>query len=235
MNLIRKYKISKLINKPLTGVETEIIDFIHEWLKDLIPFKMKAFQNSIFYMNSTGKFVLEQDNKNDRLWIRWEGFWYVLTSQYELKYTDIQILLKFMVEEAFKKELSTPLVKVQHLLLLVEEAFKKELSTPEVDFEESLVVVEEAFKQKVRTPKPDMILSGMEVEEAFKKKVSTPFINNYRNNNMVEEAFQQQVSIPTSVCEKSIEPIEEAFQKVSPPLHRSRNIDDIEEEFKKMY
>ncbi len=59
MNLVRKYKISKLTNKPLKGIEHEIIEFVHSWLKDLIPFKWKKYPLDIYYMNSAGLCVLE--------------------------------------------------------------------------------------------------------------------------------------------------------------------------------
>ncbi len=108
MNLVRKYKISKILNKPLEGVEAEIILFIHSWLKDLIIFQYANILTSIYYMNSMGQFVLEQDNKNDRLWVRYNDFWGVLKTKYSIEYKDIQILLKFLIEEAFKQQVATP-------------------------------------------------------------------------------------------------------------------------------
>ncbi len=97
MNIIRKYKISKLLNKPLTGVEAEIIELIQSWLKDLIPFKIDKYPNIIYYMKEDGRYVLEQDIKNNRLWIRYEEFWKVLDKKYFLEVKYIQILLKFMI------------------------------------------------------------------------------------------------------------------------------------------
>ncbi len=146
--LIRKYKISKILNQPLTGIEGEIIDFIQSWLKDLIPFKYDESPNSIFYMKEDGRYVLEQDIKDINLYIRYENFWSVLFNKYSLEYTDIQILLKFMVEEAFKKELSTPYFKFSVSNFLVEEAFKKELSTPTQPPRLHELAIEEAYKQQ---------------------------------------------------------------------------------------
>jgi hypothetical protein len=71
MNIVRKYKISKLINKPLEGVEGECIFFMKNILDDLIPFKMDEYPNSIFYMNSEGKWIFEQDYKNDVFRVRY--------------------------------------------------------------------------------------------------------------------------------------------------------------------
>ncbi len=58
MNLIRKYKISKITNIPLTGGEGEIIEFIHSWLKDLTPFKWNKRPDTIYFLNNKGEHVL---------------------------------------------------------------------------------------------------------------------------------------------------------------------------------
>ncbi len=150
MNLIRKYKISKLLNKPLTGIESEIIEFIKEWLKDLIPFKYDESPNTIFYMNTEGLYVLEHSFENRYLYVRWIDFWNVLSHKYSLNYIDIQLLLKFMIEEAFKKELSTPLMAHSDFNIMIEQVFKKTVSTPTPTQPPRLheLAIEEAFKQQ---------------------------------------------------------------------------------------
>ncbi len=169
MNLIRKYKISKILHQPLTGIEGEIIELNHSWLNDLIPFKMFEYTDSIYYMNSKGEYVLEQDNKYDRLWVRYKDFWSVLESKYLMKYKDIQILLKFMVEEAFKQK----------------------VATPTKEFASQFLEVEEAFKQKVATPINYISKTPDQVEEAFKQKVSTPYLSNFTLQSKIEEAFKE--------------------------------------------
>ncbi len=147
MNLIRKYKISKLLNKPLIGIEGEIIEFIQSWLKDLIPFKWEKRETSIIYMNSERLFVLEQDNETNILWIRYENFWGVLENKYLMGYEEIQILLKFIVEETFKQYLGLPYKTTATSHIQVEEAFKQKTSLPQsaMDYPSN---VEEAFKDK---------------------------------------------------------------------------------------
>ncbi|MFM2393101.1 MAG: hypothetical protein RLZZ546_1083 [Bacteroidota bacterium] len=154
MNLIRKYKISKLLNKPLEGVEKEIILFIQDWLKDLIPFKMDKYPDSIYYMKQDGKYVLEEDKNNKVLWVRYIDFWKVLEYSYSLKDTDIQIILKYMAEEAFKQQVATPYLLRALVVPEVEEAFKQQVATPSRDRYIFYFGVEEAFKQQVATPRP---------------------------------------------------------------------------------
>ncbi len=149
--LIRKYKISKILNQPVTGLEGEIILFIQFWLKDLIPFKMEHISDSIFYMNSAGLYVIEQNPKNKYLYVRWIGFWNVLESKYLMKYEDIQLLLKFMIEESFKQKL----VDIEYTCK-IEEAFRH--------------MIEDAFKKKTETHITSTILSQISVEEAYKQQ-----------------------------------------------------------------
>ncbi len=122
MNLIRKYKISKILNKPLEGVEQEIILFIHSWLSDLIPFKYTDSE-SFFYMNTSGLYVLELDNQNGYLYVRWSEFWSVLENKYFISYQDTQLLLKFMIEESFKKHLAISFLIKAYMFVEIEEAF----------------------------------------------------------------------------------------------------------------
>ena len=105
-NLIRKYKISKILDIPLEGIDKEIIDFIKSKIDGLIIFQENY---EINFMNSGGECILQQDEKNDRLWVLYEGFWSILETKYLLKQYEIQIIIKGMVELAFKMRVSTPI------------------------------------------------------------------------------------------------------------------------------
>ncbi len=215
MNLVRKYKISKILNQPLTSVEQQIILFIQSWLKDLIPFKMDEYSSSIFYMNSEGLYVLEQNTKSAYIYVRWKDFWNVLEDKYLMKYKDIQDIIKFMVEEAFKQKVATPL-------------FSSNTSSNRV---------EEAFKQKVATPIGVMRQTCFsKVEEAFKQKVKTPMGWNYRSRTVIEEAFKQKVKTPQhEIFSPSLE-VEEAFKKTKPEVTHSlysfTPLSEVEKSFK---
>lgn len=147
MNLIRKIKISKLVDN-LTDTEKEIIDFIKGKLDDLIPFKWDEYPLSMFYMNSNGEWVLEQDNKNDVLWIKHYNFWQVLDVKYLMTHNDVQILLHYMIEQAFKEKLSIPISPPYDGNPTVEEAFKKSLSNIVYTDNPSDFKLEEKFKEQ---------------------------------------------------------------------------------------
>jgi hypothetical protein len=106
-NLYRKYKISQLLDEPLSNEEKELVEFIIDKIKDLTIF----IDNGNYYMNSIGEFVFQQDEKNDRLLIRYDGFWSVLEDKYLLKYDDIQVIIKGMVETTYKMSVGTPCLR----------------------------------------------------------------------------------------------------------------------------
>ncbi len=130
MKLIRKYKISLITGIPLAGLERDCISFMKGILEDLIPFKEETYPDSIFYMNSKGDWIFEQDNKYDMFRVRYNLVWKVLSDNYLMKDIDIQEFIKYMVEEAFKHKVSTPTMKDSFRIYMVEEAFKQKVSTP---------------------------------------------------------------------------------------------------------
>jgi hypothetical protein len=106
-NLLRRYKIHQ-ITPVLNKKELEIINFIKGKINNLTEYKDKNYPDSIFFMNSEGKYILELDDKNEYLGVRYEGFWEVLGTKYKLNYTDIQFIIQGMMEIAFKRKLYTP-------------------------------------------------------------------------------------------------------------------------------
>ena len=102
-NLVRRYKIHQL-TPVLTEQELEIIDFIKDKISNLTEFKDSKYPDSIFYMNSEGEWILDQDDKNKRLCVRYEDFWQVLQIKYNLENSDIQYLIQYMIEQAVKQK-----------------------------------------------------------------------------------------------------------------------------------
>jgi len=109
MNLTRKYKIHRL-SPCLNDAEIEIINFIENKIKDLKPIKKDEYPQSIFYLDSDGLSILEQDDINDKLWVRHKDFWEVLETKYLLKYTEIQDIIYCMVLTHLKFRISTTLL-----------------------------------------------------------------------------------------------------------------------------
>ena len=123
-NLYIRYKISQLLDEPLSNKEKEIVDFILDKIKDLTLFIDEDGRHN--YMNSKGEFIFEQDEKNDRLWVRYYVFWSVLEDEYSLKYDDIQDIIKGMVETAYKMRVGTPKRVLPSTVNQVETAYKNE-------------------------------------------------------------------------------------------------------------
>jgi hypothetical protein len=108
-NLIRRYKIHQ-ITPVLNKKELKIIDFINGKINNLTEFKSDERPDSLFFMDNTGKYILEEDHKNKRLWIRYDDFCEVLGKKYKLEYHDIQILIQYIVELSFKRKVYTTLL-----------------------------------------------------------------------------------------------------------------------------
>ena len=121
-NLYRRYKICQLLDEPLLDKDKEIIDFILDKIKDLTIF---TYTDSCYdYMNSKGEFVFEQNEKNDTLWVRYEGFWSVLETKYLLNYDDIQDIIKGMIETIYKMKVETSSILYRSIISMVETAYK---------------------------------------------------------------------------------------------------------------
>ena len=65
-------------------------------------------------MKPNGTFIMQQDNKSERLWVRNDGFWNVLRYDFGMEYIDIQTLVYSMVERAFKLKVSTPILSAKN-------------------------------------------------------------------------------------------------------------------------
>ena len=128
MNLIRKLKISEITLVDFTESEKIIIDLFNDSLKDLVIFIDESYPERINYMKPDGIFIIQHDNTNDRLWVRNDGFWNVLESDFGLTYTDIQILVKYMVERALKLKVSRQKTVGSLGGSIVERAFKQKIN-----------------------------------------------------------------------------------------------------------
>jgi len=107
MNLTRKYKIHRLT--PCLNVEElEIVTFIENKIKGLKPIKKEEYTQYTYYVNSDDETILKQDYINDRLMVKYNGFWVVLQNKYLLKYTEAQDIIRYMVLMHLKFDTSTP-------------------------------------------------------------------------------------------------------------------------------
>ena len=83
-------------------------------------------------------------------WANYKRYWEILEREFHLEYEEIQALTKFLVEEALKREVTTPNAWDKFGKMIVEEALNRELATPYTnDILLNLVPVEEALKRKL--------------------------------------------------------------------------------------
>jgi len=107
-----------------------------------------------FIYHKDGEWIFYQDCKNKNFWCSHAKYWSHFESSLQLDYGEIQAITKYLVEEALKREVSTPqaVSKFANLHLSstqVEEALKREVSTPRKFVLEPLYEVEEALKREV--------------------------------------------------------------------------------------
>lgn len=147
--------IVDLFNNIKDGIKIINCNVYNDDSSELIYFKHKEW---IFY----------QDLRNKEFWCSYERYWKLFENEFNLDYTEIQAITKYLVEEALKRELVTTNVKEAQRLLAVEEALKRELVTPETPGVEILGKVEEALKLGLSTPLIDTVFNFPQVEEVLK-------------------------------------------------------------------
>ena len=128
MNLVRKLKISQIISIEFTEIEISIIKFLNEKLSNLTIFVDESNPSKINYMKSDGSCIMQHNTKSDIFWVRYEGFWNVLESLYSPYYSEIQNLLKCVLEKDFKLKVSAPIIDVSGFKTDVELAFKRKIT-----------------------------------------------------------------------------------------------------------
>ena len=65
------------------------------------------YLDSYFFMQGE-KVIMEQDKKNDVLWVRFEDYWSIFSNDFSLQYDDIQAIIKFLVEQHLRSKVGTP-------------------------------------------------------------------------------------------------------------------------------
>ena len=87
------------------------------------------YPESYFFTNND-KVIMEQDQKNDTLWVRYDGFWSIFSNDFSLEYTDIQVIIKFLVEQHLRSKVGTPLNLNKISNSLVEQHLRSKVGTP---------------------------------------------------------------------------------------------------------
>ena len=160
----------------LMGKQNPIVNLFDEITKDIKIINTNVYNEEglefIYYQPSTNEWIFFQDAKNDNFWCNFATYWSFFESK--LGYLEIQSITKYLVEEALKREVSTPKSPDVKALCLVEEALKREVGTPKSMNLIPLQKVEDALKREVATPSTAQVIHFRKVEEALKREVATP-------------------------------------------------------------
>ena len=179
----------------LMGNQNPIIELFHEITSGIEIINCNVYNKDglEFIYHKDGQWIFYQDCKNEKFWTHYFNYWELFESKFHLKYDEIQAITKYLVEEALKREVSTPIEGVSFHQCMVEEALKREVSTPSTAQVIHFRKVEEALKREVSTPVRGSFFIHNVVEEALKREVDTTKLSLKYSAYKVEEALKREV------------------------------------------
>lgn len=92
-------------------LERVAIKWLNKNFGDLTPKKHKNRSNSVYYVNSNNKVMMEYDQKNERVFIDYYNIWLTIESLFHFKYDDTKLIMKIWLEETYKLRRITPYLK----------------------------------------------------------------------------------------------------------------------------
>ena len=190
MKEIRDIKIDLVM-----GNQNPIIDLFCEITSgiEIINCNVYNEEGLEFIYHKDSQWIFYQDSKNEKFWVHHYKFWALFESKFHLKYEEIQAITKVLVEEALKREVSTPDKFSFIAAEPVEEALKREVSTPNKVLLRRRQQVEEALKREVSTPIDCKLCVHVWVEEALKREVSTPGRHPGATNSKIEDSLKREL------------------------------------------
>ena len=113
----------------LMGNQNPIVDLFNEITSGIKIINCNVYNEDglEFIYHKDGEWIFYQDSKNEKFWCSNARYWTLFRSKFDLSYEEIQSITKYLVEEALKRELTTPSESIINSLFSVEEALKKEL------------------------------------------------------------------------------------------------------------
>ena len=115
----------------LTGSQNPVIDLFNQITAGIKIINCDVYCDhgmELIY-HKDGEWIFYQDCKNDRFWCNYTKYWSLFESNLKLEHNDIKDITKYLVEEALKREVTTPTLQTPSIHLQVEEALKREVST----------------------------------------------------------------------------------------------------------
>ena len=138
------------------------------------------------------EWIFYQDAKNGEFWCNFSTYWSFFECKLGLEYLEIQSITKYLVEEALKREVTTPDTITYTNSISVEEALKREVATPTPKLEREKVYVQDALKREVATPSVSDGMCYQGVEEALKREISKPKPEIHKMDSMVLDALKRE-------------------------------------------
>ena len=113
----------------LFGNDNEIINLFNEITDGIEIVNTNVYNEDglEFIYHKDGKWIFFQDAKNGNFWVNYYKYWSLFESKFSLNYEEIQAITRVLVEEALKREVSTPVESEICQRLQVEDALKREL------------------------------------------------------------------------------------------------------------
>ena len=149
MKEIRDIKIDLVM-----GNQNQIVDLFREITSGIEIINCDVYHKDglEFIYHKDGQWIFYQDCKNEKFWTHYYRYWKILERELSLEYEEIQAITKLLVDEALKREVTTPFQGGNYINCLVEEALNREVGTPVspiIPSSNLLVAIEEALKRKV--------------------------------------------------------------------------------------
>ena len=157
----------------LMGNQNPIVDLFNKITNDLQIINTNVYNEEglefIYYQPFTNEWIFYQDVENDKFWCNFATYWSFFEYKLGLEYLEIQAITKYLVEEALKREVTTPTKYHIEWRTPVEEALKREVTTPNRGVFVDTIVVEEALKLEISNPKPEIHKMDSMVLNALKR------------------------------------------------------------------
>jgi hypothetical protein len=123
--LLHIYYIMEIqVNKQ--QLERVVIKWLNKHYGNLTPKKHKGHPNSVFYVNSDNKIMVEYNQEDRDVYVHYDHIWLKIESLFHLDYDDIESFMKVWFEETYKLGGVAPYPTYYLDLIALEEDYKLE-------------------------------------------------------------------------------------------------------------
>jgi len=105
--IVRHIKITKALNKKLTGDHKKIDDFFNELFDGLEEYERSGYSGDIFF-EKNGIIYMRQDSKKEILWCSHKYIWLFFNLEFRYNYKEISNLIQGMVGLHLKRKIFIP-------------------------------------------------------------------------------------------------------------------------------